>query len=151
MTPAIAAARNARIEFRLHRYDPSAGAREVAAALGIDPVRMLKTLVAVVDGDGAVVALVPAPSRLDLAALARACGAATAALAPAADAERVTGYAVGGISPLGQRRPLPTVVDVTATRFPTVYVGAGQAGLELELRPDDLLRLCEATSAAIAR
>ena len=151
MTPAIAAARDARIEFQLHRYDVSAHAREVAAALGIDPARMLKTLVAVVDGHRAVVALVPAPRRLDLAALARACGAATTALAPTADAERVTGYAVGAISPLGQRRRLPTVVDATATRFTTVYVGAGQAGLELELRPEDLLQLCEATSAAIAR
>jgi Cys-tRNA(Pro)/Cys-tRNA(Cys) deacylase len=122
----------------------------VADALGVPPERVFKTLVAEVDGD-LVVAVVPVTGDLDLKALAAATGGKRAALAGRAAAERATGYVRGGISPFGQRRRLPTVVDATATGFDTVYVSAGRRGLQVELAPAELIRLTGATLAAIAR
>jgi Cys-tRNA(Pro)/Cys-tRNA(Cys) deacylase len=154
MTPAILAARRAGIEFRIHEYahDPAAASYglEAAAALGVAPERVFKTLVAEVDGR-LVVAVVPVAARLDLKALAAAAGGKRAALAEAAAAERATGYVTGGISPLGQRRRLPTWLDASAAGHATIHVSAGRRGLEIELQPAELARLTGARLAPLAR
>ncbi len=164
MTPAVAAAARAGVPHRVLSYahDPAAPAYglEAAEALGVPAARVFKTLVARVEGAAAdargraptlAVALVPADRQLDLKALADALGARRAALAPAAEAERATGYVVGGISPLAQRRPLPTVVDAGALAHPEVFVSAGRRGVELALAPADLVRLTGARVAPLAR
>lgn len=153
-TPAVTVAARAGVEFRVHRYDhdpdaPSYGT-EAAEALGLDPDRVFKTLVVLVD-TRPTVAVVAVSGELDLKALAAAMGARRAAMAHPAEAERLTGYVVGGISPLGQKRRLPTVLDAGAQRWPTVYVSAGRRGLELEIAPADLARLTGATVAAVGR
>lgn len=151
-TPAVAAATRAGVGFTVHPYDAGPGPYGEAAAdaLGVSRERVFKTLVTEVDG-GLTVAVVPASASLDLKALATAAGGRRAAMADPARAERVTGYVRGGISPLGQRRGLPTVVDESASRFPTVYVSAGRRGLQIELAPADLIRLTGAACAPIAR
>lgn len=128
---------------------PSYG-EDAAAALGVDPARIHKTLVASVDGR-LVVAVVPVVAELDLKALADAAGGRRAAMADPAEAERATGYVRGGISPLGQRRRIATVLDAAALGWPTVYVSAGRRGLQVELAPAELVRLTGAVVAAIAR
>ncbi|GAA4625061.1 Cys-tRNA(Pro) deacylase [Actinoallomurus vinaceus] len=153
-TPATVSATRAGIPFTLHPYeaDPEADSYGEAAAdaLGVPHDRLFKTLVAEVDGD-LTVAVVPVSSTLDLKALAAAAGGKRAAMADPAQAERVTGYVRGGISPLGQRKRLPTVVDSSASGFPTIYVSAGRRGLQIELAPADLVRLTGAATAGIAR
>ncbi|KPK37744.1 MAG: hypothetical protein AMJ69_10470 [Gammaproteobacteria bacterium SG8_47] len=157
MTPAITAAKRAAIEFHVHEYahDPSvsAYADEAATALGLDPSRVFKTLVVTLNADSKrlAVAIVPAAQRLDLKALATELDAKKAEMALPADAERATGYVVGGISPLAQRKRLPTVLDQSAERFETIFVSAGRRGLEIELRPEDLVRLCAAQIGPVAR
>jgi Cys-tRNA(Pro)/Cys-tRNA(Cys) deacylase len=153
-TPATVSATRAGIDFTLHPYevDPDADSYGEAAAdaLGVPHDRLFKTLVAEVDGD-LTVAVVPVSSSLGLKALAAAAGGKRAAMADPAHAERVTGYVRGGISPLGQRKRLPTVVDSSASGFPTIYVSAGRRGLQIELAPADLVRLTGASTAGIAR
>jgi Cys-tRNA(Pro)/Cys-tRNA(Cys) deacylase len=153
-TPATLAASRAGVEFSTHYYehDPSAASygAEAAEALGIEPGRVFKTLVAEVDG-AMTVAVVPVSASLDLKALASAAGAKRAAMADPKAVERTTGYVLGGVSPLGQRRPLPTVVDASASAHATVCVSAGRRGLEIELAPADLIALTGAATAAIAR
>lgn len=156
-TPAVRALERAAVPFTLHEYDaadgdPAAhGFGEVAVtALGADPAQVFKTLVARVDG-ALTVAVVPVSGQLDLKALATAAGGRKAAMAEPADAERATGYVRGGISPLGQRKALPTVVDASALAFGTVMVSAGRRGLQVELAPDALVRLTRARTAAISR
>jgi len=153
-TPATVAAERAGVQFRTHEYshDPTAQSYgdEAAAALGQSTDRVFKTLVADVDGR-LVVAVVPVSEQLDLKALAAAAGGKRAAMADPLLAQRATGYVVGGISPLGQRKRLATVVDESASAFDTVYVSAGRRGLEIELAPGDLVALTQATVAAIAR
>jgi len=149
MTPAVEAAKRAGIEFRLHEYEgvevgEGDYAVAVAAAVGRSPAQLFKTLVASVDGRLEVF-VVPADRQLDL----RAVGKRTA-LAAHADAERATGYVVGGISPLGQRRRLPTTVDESALAWDTVLVSAGKRGLQIELAPGDLVQLTSANVAAVA-
>ncbi len=123
---------------------------EAAEALGVEPERVFKTLVA--DVDGALwVAVVPVVTQLDLKALAAAAGGKRAVMAAAADAERSSGYVIGGISPLGQRRPLPAVVDETALLHDTVFVSGGRRGLDIELGPLDLIALTSAITADIGR
>ena len=138
-TPAIVAAERAGIAFTVHEYahDPKAASYglEVAAKLGVDPARVFKTLVADVDGT-LTVAIVPVEAQLDLKALGKRVAMAEPKLA-----ERTTGYVAGGISPLGLRKQLPTVVDESAFGFETVHVSAGRRGLELEIAPADLLAL----------
>jgi Cys-tRNA(Pro)/Cys-tRNA(Cys) deacylase len=153
-TPALGALARAGVEHRVHTYDhdpaaPSFG-REAAEALGVEPGRVYKTLVAKV-GDGLVVALVPVLGSLDLKALAAALGAKRAELADPAVAERTTGYVVGAISPLGQKKRLPTVVDESAGASATVFCSGGRRGLEIEMAPADLVRLTGARVAPIAR
>jgi Cys-tRNA(Pro)/Cys-tRNA(Cys) deacylase len=152
-TPAVQALERAGVAHALHPYehDPRAESYglEAAEVLGVEPARVFKTLVA--DADGRlVVAVVPVSGRLDLKALARAVGARKVAMADPAAAQRATGYVVGGISPLGQKRPHATVVDVSALDHDTVLVSAGRRGLDVELAPDDLVSVTSATTAAIA-
>jgi Cys-tRNA(Pro)/Cys-tRNA(Cys) deacylase len=152
-TPATAQLTREGIRHTLHPYavapdQPNYGAL-VAVALGIDPARVFKTLVTRVEGN-LVVAVVPVTGELDLKALAAAAGGRRAALAERGVAERVTGYVRGGISPLGQRRRLPTVLDASATSHPSIFVSAGRRGLQVELDPADLIRLTAATTADIA-
>ena len=154
-TPAVRALERARVAHTLHTYDPEHaeghGYGEAAvAALGQDPRQVFKTLVARVDGT-LTVAVVPVAGSLDLKALAAVTGGRKATMADPADAERTTGYVLGGISPLGQRKALPTVVDESALDFPTVMVSAGRRGLQVELAPADLVRLTRARTAAISR
>ena len=142
-TPATVALSRAGIAFSLHPYDhrddvTSFGA-EAAAALDIPPAEIFKTLVADLGGE-LVVAVVPVAGRLNLKALAAALGAKKAALADPAAATRSSGYVVGGISPLGQRTPLPTVVDTSAQSLDAMYVSAGRRGLQVRLAPSDLVR-----------
>lgn len=149
-TPAISALQRAGVSYTLHPYphDPRSTAfgDEVVAALDADPRRVFKTLVAVVDGV-LTVAVVPVATQLDLKALAGAVGGKKAALAPVADAERSSGYVAGGISPIGQRKRLRTVVDSSAPAWPSVFVSAGRRGLQVELTPADLVA---ATGASVA-
>jgi Cys-tRNA(Pro)/Cys-tRNA(Cys) deacylase len=154
-TPAVKVLEKAGVPHTLHPYDPEhptdQGFGEAAvAALGVDPRRVFKTLVARVDG-GLTVAVVPVSGTLDLKALAGAVGGRKAVMADPADAERSTGYVVGGISPLGQRTSLPTVVDDSALGFDTVMVSAGKRGLQVELPPAELVRLTRARTAPIGR
>jgi Cys-tRNA(Pro)/Cys-tRNA(Cys) deacylase len=149
-TPATTLLVHQKVPFSTHPYEVSADSprygAEVAAALGVAPDRVFKTLVTEVDG-ALTVAVVPVAGELDLKALAAASGGKRATMADRALAERTTGYVRGGISPLGQRKRLPTVLDASATGFPTVFVSAGRRGLQLELAPADLIRL---TGAAVA-
>jgi Cys-tRNA(Pro)/Cys-tRNA(Cys) deacylase len=153
MTPAVRSAVGAGIEFELHRYEHDLGAEafglEAAEKLGLPPEPLFKALVAQVDGKKLVLALVPADARLDLKRLAALAGGKKADLASPAAAERATGYVVGGISPLGGRRKLPTFVDATISAHATVFVSAGQRGLQMELSPQDLLRLTGGTTAEL--
>lgn len=153
-TPATALLARQRVPHTLHPYrvavdTPDYGGA-VARALGVPMERVFKTLVAGVDGR-LTVAVVPVTGELDLKALAAAARGRRAALAGRAAAERATGYIRGGISPLGQRKRLPTIVDSSAGRLETVYVSAGRRGLQVELAPADLVRLTGATLAVIAR
>lgn len=152
-TPAVAALERAGIRFTLQEYEVEEAVGEgygeaVAAALGVSPDRVFKTLMATVDR-GHVVAIVPVDSRLSLKALARAAGGKKAAMADPADAERLTGYVTGGISPLGQRRRHRTFLHESALAHETVLVSAGKRGLQVELAPDDLLGLTGATPAPL--
>ncbi|MFF9524086.1 Cys-tRNA(Pro) deacylase [Streptomyces achromogenes] len=153
-TPATVALTAAGVDFTVHSYDhdpshPSYG-EEAAEAMGVSPDRVFKTLVAEVDG-ALVVGVVPVAGSLDLKALAAAVGGKRAAMADPALAERTTGYVRGGISPLGQRKKLPTVLDDSAGAHPTICVSAGRRGLEVELSPKDLAELTEAVLAPIGK
>jgi len=148
-TPATRALDEAGVAFELREYDhdPAAGsyALEAADALGLDPDAVFKTLV--VDRDGSlVVCLVPAAQQLDTRALGK-----RVALAPPDRAEKVTGYVTGGISPFGQRRPLPTLVDELVEALDIVWVSGGRRGLEIGIAPADLIRVLGAEAHAIAR
>jgi Cys-tRNA(Pro)/Cys-tRNA(Cys) deacylase len=137
---------------RAYEHDPAAASYglEAAAALGVEPARVYKTLLAEVDGR-LVVGIVPVDRQLDLKALAAAVGGKRAAMADPTVAERATGYVVGGISPVGQKRAHPTVLDASAEGHETILVSGGKRGLDLELAPADLLRVARGTIAPIAR
>ena len=159
-TPATEALTRAGVAHTLHPYEHHDGERhfgdEATAALGLDPARVFKTLVADLadTADGRpqlVVAVVPVARQLDLKALAAAVGAKKAAMADPAAAQRSSGYVLGGISPLGQRTPLPTVVDASAEDFPTIHVSGGRRGLQVELAPADLVAVTRATVAPVSR
>jgi Cys-tRNA(Pro)/Cys-tRNA(Cys) deacylase len=152
-TPATIALQRAGIPFTVHEYahDPrhSSYGLEASQALGVAPERVFKTLIAEVDGN-LVTGVVPVQSQLDLKALAAAVRGKKAVMAQVTAAERATGFVAGGISPVGQRRRLPVVLDASAMDFPTVFCSAGRRGLEIELTPADLVRAAGATIAAIA-
>lgn len=151
-TPAMVALREADVAFAVHEYkhDPheTAFGEEAAKALHLDPDRVFKTLVAEVD-DALVVGVVPVSGQLSLKALAAAVGGKRATMADPKAAEKATGYVLGGISPLGQRRQLPTVIDATAVDHSTIFVSGGRRGLDIELTPQDLIRLTQARTAPL--
>ncbi len=153
-TPATKTLAEQGVPFALHPYlhDPETASYglEAAEALGFDPRRVFKTLLTDVDGD-LVVAVVPVSGQLDLKALAAAVGGKKAAIADPDRAERSTGYVVGGISPIGQKRALPTVIDVTAMEYSSVLVSGGRRGLDIEIMPEHLVRVTNARSAPIGR
>ena len=159
-TRAIEAARRSGIAYAVHEYaqvdrssrrDGGRGyALEAVAALGIESGRVFKTIVVAVDGRLGL-AIVPADADVDLKAVADALGGRRAAIAEPAQAERATGYVLGGISPLGTRRPLPAALDASAEDWPTIHVSAGRRGLEIELSARDLVRLTNGVLASVAR
>ncbi|MGB0098904.1 MAG: Cys-tRNA(Pro) deacylase [Nocardioides sp.] len=153
-TPATVELTRAGIDYTLHEYvhDPRAASfgLEAAAALGLEPEQVFKTLMTSVDG-ALTVGIVPVAGQLDLKALARAVGGSKAVMADVGAAERATGYVAGGISPVGQKRSHPTVLDESALAFETVYVSGGRRGLDLGLAPADLVRVTGAVLARIAR
>lgn len=161
-TPATLALTRAGIayEVRAYEHDPRAESYglEAAEALGVDPARVFKTLLASLDpstGSGQrsslVVGVVPVSGHLDLKALARTLGGGKAVMADVAAAERATGYVAGGISPVGQKRPHPTVVDASALDHDTILVSGGRRGLDIELAPQDLVAITGAVTATIGR
>lgn len=154
-TRAVAAALDAGVAHEVLEYehDPVADSygEEAARALGLARESVFKTLLADVEGLGLAVAVVPVATRLDLKSLAATLGAKRAVMADPAAAERATGYVVGGISPLGQKRRLPTVIDATARPLDRIHVSAGRRGLEIGLAPGDLAQLTEGRFASIAR
>ena len=144
MTPAINAARKAKVAFTVHEYEHDPGCAsyglEAAEKLHVDPARIFKTLVADLGGE-LVVAVIPVEAMLGLKLLAKAAGAKKASMADKALVERTTGYVLGGISPLGQKKRLRTFIDVSARELPTMHVSAGRRGLEIELAPTELAKL----------
>jgi Cys-tRNA(Pro)/Cys-tRNA(Cys) deacylase len=155
MTPAIRLLESKQIAFTLHRYAHDANAEsfgeEAASKLGVSTERLFKTLIAQVDGEALVMAILPVAAKLDLKKLAAACAGKKADLADPKLAEKATGYVVGGISPLGGRKTLTTLLDETATLFDTVYVSAGQRGLQIELAPAALQTLTNAQVLSITK
>ncbi len=151
MTPGINIAKKAGVPHTLHEYhhDPDSASygTEAAEKLGVDPRRVFKTLVTSVDGCGLCVGLVPVDSKLSLKQMARAAGGKKAAMAEPGEVQRSTGYVLGGVSPLGQKKRLKTFIDSSAETFDTIYVSAGRRGLEIELAPADLARLTGARFA----
>lgn len=152
-TPAIALLERKGVAHSVHEYEVAESVGDgygeaVAAAIGSDPARVFKTLMAVVDGRH-VVAIVPVSSRLSTKALAKAASGKKASMADPADAERLTGYVTGGISPLGQRKSHPTYLDDSALAFDTIFVSAGKRGLQVELAPSDLLALTRGKAASL--
>lgn len=153
MTPAIDKAKKSKIDFTVHEYvhDPAAESYGVEAAqkLGVAEERVFKTLVLSLDNGKLAVAIIPVSMQLNMKLLAKRVGAKKAAMAAPADAQRSTGYVLGGVSPLGQKKRLPTVLDASALSQPTIYVSAGRRGLEIELSPADLLKLTQGLSAEL--
>ncbi len=157
MTPAINAVKKARVPYQMHEYshDPAAASygEEAAEALGQPLAQVFKTLLVEINGDNRklAVAVVPVAGQLDLKAMAAALKAKKVAMANPVDAERATGYVVGGISPLGQKKRLPTVLDASAAQFATIFMSAGKRGLEIELAAADLCQVTGAVMASIGR
>lgn len=153
MTPAIAVAEKVNIWFAVHEYEHDPQARsfglEAAEKLGFDPARVFKTLLVSLDQKQLGVGIVPVDAMLNMKLLAKALGHKRASLAERSAAERATGYVMGGISPLGQKKRLPMGIDESALGFDTVYVSGGRRGLDLELKPDDLVSLTTAVVASL--
>lgn len=145
MTPATDTVKKAGIEFRIHEYehDPASRAygEEAASKLGIEHNRIFKTLVVSAKSKGLAVALVPVSRQLDLKRIAKALGVKKAAMAEKTDVERATGYVLGGVSPLGQKKKLATLIDASAKTLATLFVSAGRRGMQIELTPGDLCSL----------
>lgn len=157
MTPAINMAKKAKVSFKVHEYQHDASAQsyglEAVEMLGLPAEQVFKTLMVELNGDNRklAVAVVPVSAQLDLKAIASALKAKKAAMAQPVDAERATGYVVGGISPLGQKKRLPVVVDSSSNNRETLFVSAGRRGLEIELAAADLVKLTGGQFAEIAR
>ena len=155
MTPAISEAKKAKIKFTVHEYahDPASESygKEAADRLGVPEGRVFKTLVVSVDNNTFVVGILPVSAMLSMKRIAKAAGAKKASMAAQADAERVTGYILGGISPLGQKKRLQTIIDSSAQDYATIYVSAGRRGLEIELNPQDLRMLTRALFAELCQ
>lgn len=144
MTPAVNAAKKLKIHFNLHKYkhDPEHRAYGIEAAekLNIDPGQVFKTLVIQLDNSELTVAIIPVQNKLNLKVFARTCNAKKAEMAEGGAVTKSTGYVLGGVSPMGQKKRLKTYLDTSAKEFSTIYVSAGRRGLEIELSPEDLLR-----------
>ena len=155
MTPAINLAKKLKIAHTVHEYvhDPDSDSYGLEAAdkLQVAPERVFKTLVVAVDNCELVVAVIPVSSMLSMKQIARAASGKKASMAAKTDAERSTGYVLGGISPLGQRKKLKTIIHESAQEFPTIYVSAGRRGLEIELSPEDLLKSVNGIYAEICQ
>ena len=155
MTPAIKAAKRSKTAFTVHEYEHEASeksyGKEAAEKMGVAPDRVFKTLVATGDGKDFYVAVVPVTRQLDLKLLAKAVGVKKAAMADGKDVERVTGYVLGGVSPLGQKKRCRTVIDASAEDLATMFVSAGRRGLEIELAPGDLATLTNAAFVTVAK
>lgn len=155
MTPGINAAKAANIAYKVHEYshDPSSESYglEAAEKLGVPEARVFKTLVVSLDDRSLAVGVVPVSSMLSMKLIAKAAGAKKAAMAAKSDVERSTGYVLGGVSPLGQKKRLATFIDASAAAFSTIFVSAGRRGLEIELSPDDLKALTSGTYAEICQ
>ncbi|MCE3028161.1 Cys-tRNA(Pro) deacylase [Salinicola sp. DM10] len=155
MTPAVRLLESRGVDHRVTAYSLDAASEsyglDAARALALPPATIFKTLLARTDTGSLVVAMVPVDATLDLKALAKAAGARKAQMATPAEAERATGYLVGGISPLGQKRRLASFIDDSALALDEIHVSAGKRGLELSLAPGDLITLLAATPVALAR
>jgi len=155
MTPAINAVRNAKIDHRVHEYvhDPSIDSfgLEAAEKLGVPQTRVFKTLVVSLDNKALAVGVIPVSSMLSMKLMAKAAGVKKAAMATRPDVERSTGYVLGGVSPLGQKKRVKTIIDASAGNHSTIYVSAGRRGLEIELSPKDLCRLVDGLFAEICQ
>jgi Cys-tRNA(Pro)/Cys-tRNA(Cys) deacylase len=149
MTPAIAQVIKERVPHTIHQYQHRPGktdyGQEAVEKLGFDPRRVFKTLVVQLDQSRLAVAVLPVAAMLSMKQLARAAGARKASMAEPAIVTKTTGYILGGVSPLGQKKLLATWIDASAEAFATIYISAGRRGLELEIRPTDLARLTDAT------
>lgn len=155
MTPGINTARKAKIPFKIHEYshDPSSPSygTEAAEKLGVPEARVFKTLVVSLDNRELAVGIVPVSNMLSMKLIAKAAGAKKASMASASDVERSTGYVLGGVSPLGQKKQLKTIIDSYAESFTSIYVSAGRRGLEIELSPNDLKTLTNGVFAEICQ
>lgn len=153
MTPGINSVKKSGIDYTLHQYDHDPAAEsygtEAAEKLGIDERRVFKTLIADIGQKSLVVAVIPVSAKLSMKQLAKAVGSKKAAMAAPSDVERSTGYVLGGVSPLGQKKRLQTFLDASASDYPTIFISAGRRGLEIELRPEDLLTLTAAQFFAL--
>jgi len=155
MTPGIKIAKKAKINYKLHEYDhdpdtPSYG-EEAARELGISPDRVFKTLVIELDSSVLAVSVIPVSKKLDLKGVAKALGAKRARIADKEQVQRSTGYLLGGVSPLGQKKRLRTIIEASALSHDTIHVSAGRRGLEIELAPEDLKNLTSGSFAQITR
>tara|TARA_R110002167_G_scaffold110933_1_gene282126 strand:- start:6151 stop:6624 length:474 start_codon:yes stop_codon:yes gene_type:complete len=155
MTPAINLAKKHKIAHTVHEYshDPASHSYglEAVEKLGLNPAQVFKTLVVTQEPKGLAVAVVPVAGQLNLKAMAKALKVKKVVMAAPTDVERSSGYVLGGVSPLGQKRQLPTVVDESAAGFTTIFVSAGRRGLEIELATQDLLGLTSGLLAPIAQ
>jgi Cys-tRNA(Pro)/Cys-tRNA(Cys) deacylase len=155
MTPAVNHLKKAKIKHRIHSYDhdPKSNAygEEAAEKLNISFDRIFKTLIVSVDDEKFMTALVPVSKHLDLKELVKTTGSKKAKMAEKQDVERMTGYILGGVSPIGQKKSLATVMDISALNFDTIYVSAGRRGLQIELSPQDLASLTHAIYFEISR
>ena len=155
MTPGINTAKRAKIFYRVHEYDHDSSSHsygaEAAEKMGVAEERIFKTLVISVGPKDLIVGVVPVASSLHMKRMAKAVGAKKAGMAEPSDVEKSTGYVLGGVSPLGQKRKLVTIIDSSAQKYPTIFVSAGRRGLELEVKPDDLMKLTHATFVDICR
>ncbi len=155
MTPAINAAKKNKISYQVHEYLHDAASEsygdEAAQKLGVSSERVFKTLVVSVDNKTLIVAIIPVSSMLSMKLIAKAYGGKKAIMALKTDVERSTGYVLGGVSPLGQKKRLRTFIDSSAVQFTTVFVSAGKRGLEIELSPQDLKQLTQAKLAELCQ
>lgn len=155
MTPGIIVAKKAKIIHKVHEYDHDSSCEsfglEAAEKLGVAEARVFKTLVVSLDNKELAVGVIPVSSMLSMKLIAKAAGAKKAAMASPSDVERSTGYVLGGVSPLGQKKRLKTIIDSSAKHYSTVYVSAGRRGLEIELSPDDLKNLVNGVLAEICK
>ncbi|MDO9521244.1 MAG: Cys-tRNA(Pro) deacylase [Pseudohongiella sp.] len=154
MTPAVNIARKAGIKHVIHEYSHDTAHEsyglEAAEKMGVAPERVFKTLVVALESKELIVGVVPVSATLNMKQIAKAAGAKKAAMAAAADVQRSSGYVLGGVSPLGQKKSLRTFIDESATRFTTIFVSAGKRGLEIELAPSDLAALTRGHFSGIA-